>query len=93
MFDLSKNNRTHKLKYINIAIDYHNTGVSLIKVGKIYNLSRERVRQIHHWCVKHVLMQLGLYEERYKYKECHCEKVHEFLKSYRKFLIENGIKK
>lgn len=97
MFDLWKNRKKNKLRDINIAIEYHDTGKTLREIGNKYNMTAEHVRIIHAWSVKHVLRQLGKYHLGKNNstpfsKKRHCQETAKHLKEYRDFLLENGIK-
>ena len=92
MFKVYAKNSRNKLRDINISIEYHCTGNTLQQLSEKYEITKERVRQIHYWYVRHVLTCLNKYEGIYQtMKHHHCIEVANHLKEYKKFLIGNKI--
>lgn len=93
MYKIFKKNSPYKIRDINIAISYHNTGRSLKSVGDEYNMSAANTERIHHEMVRHIAICLGhsdLYY--YTYKINHDEYMAARLKEYRTLLLENNLK-
>lgn len=93
MYKAQGKNSPNKLRDINIAIAYHNTGRTMESVGNEFGVSVERVRQIHTLQVRHVnyCNEMPFTVEVYK-KNNHNEKMAAYLKEYKKFLIGQGCK-
>ncbi len=80
----------HKVRDINIAIDWHHNKNTLADVGKKYGLSPERVRQIHHSTCRWVFNQ-GSIESKKKEYSYHCQEGRDALMKYRDLLISEGV--
>jgi hypothetical protein len=78
----------NKIRDINIAIAYHNTGRSLKDVAKEYGMSSGNVERIHHSLVRHIARCVGL-DDIYFHteKKNHSEQMAVYLQEY-KYLLE-----
>lgn len=93
MFSVYKRGSSNKLRNVDIAIAYHNTGRTLADVARQYNLNQERIRNIHNGLVRHIARCLGapnvyIYEGRGN----HSDRMADYLKEYRELLIGGGMK-
>lgn len=82
-----------KIRDINIAIAYHNTGRSLANVAKEFEMSAANVERIHHGLVRHISRCIGL-ENVYFHteKKNHSEQMSIYLEEYKYLLEENELR-
>lgn len=93
MLRVYKQGSKNKLRDINIAIAYHNTGRTLVDVGNEFHITPERVRQAHHGLVRHIsrcmeLSHIYFFESRSN----HCEEMARMLAIYKDLLERNEMK-
>ncbi len=80
----------HKIRDINIAIEWHNNKNTLADVGKKYGLSPERVRQVHHIICRWVFNQESIDREK-AIRAYHCQEGLDALMKYRDLLMNSGV--
>lgn len=93
MYVIYRKSSPNKLRDINIAIAYHNTGRTLKSVGNEYKVAPERVRQIHSGLVRHICRCTNI-ENPWHYTEHknHSEQVSIYLQEYKYLLEENELR-
>lgn len=93
MFSVYKRASPNKLRDINIAIAYHNTGRTLADVAREFNINIERVRHIHHGLVRHIARCIGATNVYiYESKGNHSERMANYLQEYKDLLQGDGMK-
>lgn len=90
MYTIYRKASPNKIRDINIAIAYHNTGRTLADLSREFGIAPERVRQIHHGLVRHMGRCIGL-KDVYFHAEHknHSEQMSIYLQEY-KYLLEEG---
>ncbi len=80
----------HKLRDINITIDWHYNKNTLAAIGKKYGLNPERIRQIHYVTCKWVFIQASIDREK-AIHAYHCQEGLDALMKYRDLLMSAGV--
>lgn len=93
MFKVKSIRSPNKIRDVNIAIAYHNTGRSLKDVGAEFGLSHGSVERIHHGLVRHIARCIGadnvyIYENRGN----HTHRMADYLQQYKDFLQGDSMK-
>jgi len=93
VYKVRKIRSPNKIRDIDIAIAYHNTGRSMNDVGLEFGISSGRVEQIHHNHVRHVLICHDEYRcpTQTAHKN-HSPKIAAYLQEYKDFLQGDSMK-
>lgn len=88
---IRNSSKLSQLRNIEIAILYHSRKFTLKEIGEKFNLSRERIRQVHAVFVRGVLRQFGEWKENSSYLAAdRSENTLRRLLEWKKWLENNG---
>lgn len=91
MYVIYRKTSPNKIRDINIAIAYHNTGSTLKDIALQFNMSATNVRRIHDGLVRHISRCVGLKDVYFHTeRKNHSEKMSIYLQEYKSLLDRNG---